>query len=192
MSHGYAAGGPGGQAALPPRIRTAGAKLFGQQCWCWGRDIRRPEGNLLLDYGFRRHRPPAGEIGASAYALRLDSQRTAVLWGWGLWFGAGAGGQLFLARDSFVPRLMAAERPPDDVWALDQLPPARVPADAGEWLRARMLLAAAARWIGDYEAWILKEVGAPYRCDCVTAWRKNAIAAEAMAGLWHDLAAGCL
>ncbi|HEY1013660.1 MAG TPA: hypothetical protein VGE07_13195 [Herpetosiphonaceae bacterium] len=185
------AGAAAGQA-LPPRLRNAGAKLFGQQCWCWGRDIRRAEGNLLLDYGFRRHRPPAGELGASAYTFYLDRQRTAVLWGWGLWFEAGAGGQLFLGRNSFAPLLMAAPAAPTDVWALDQLPPARLPATAEEWLRARMLLAAAARWIGEYEAWVLRTVGAPYRCDCVAAWRKNAIAAEAMAAQWRQLAAGCL
>ena len=27
-----------------------------QQLWCWGRDVERPEGNLLMAYGFERHR----------------------------------------------------------------------------------------------------------------------------------------
>jgi hypothetical protein len=38
--------------------------------WCWGQDIRRPEGNLLLASGFERHRPPPDVAGNRRYVLR--------------------------------------------------------------------------------------------------------------------------
>ena len=64
--------------AAPPRrlymgkrVRRLGQSLLTQQCWCWGRDVTRPDGNLLLQYGFTRHRPPGQERGATTYICLL-------------------------------------------------------------------------------------------------------------------------
>ena len=41
-----------------------------QQLWCWGRDIKSPQGNLLMNYGFERHRESGkGSSGSSCYRL---------------------------------------------------------------------------------------------------------------------------
>ena len=69
------------------RRRRTGQKLLHRQCWNWGRDIVRPEGNLLLDAGFRRRRPPEGETGSSCYTLALPNGGCLMLWGFGLLYG---------------------------------------------------------------------------------------------------------
>jgi hypothetical protein len=64
---------------LPEPIRRRGAELLHLQCWLWGCDIRRAEGNLLLAYGFSRQRPPSGAAGSSAYLMALESGVCVVL-----------------------------------------------------------------------------------------------------------------
>src|SRR5689334_2275112 len=81
-----------------------GAALFHQQMWCWGCDIRRPEGNLLLMYGFERERPPEGVHGSSSYFLHTPTERGIRLWGFGLFFTQQGQGSLFLQRYGFAPR----------------------------------------------------------------------------------------
>ena len=41
---------------VPPSVIREGKLLLDQQCWCWGQDIRHPDGNLLLTHGFVRER----------------------------------------------------------------------------------------------------------------------------------------
>jgi hypothetical protein len=56
---------------LPRELMNRGRTLLHQQCWLWGQDIRRAEGNLLLEYGFERKRPPEGANACSQYSLQL-------------------------------------------------------------------------------------------------------------------------
>ncbi len=51
--------------ALEPELARRGRKLLHEQCSHWGADIRREEGNLLIEYGFERYRPPAEDNGCS-------------------------------------------------------------------------------------------------------------------------------
>ena len=68
--------------SLPREARFAARELLAQQCWCWGRDVKRAEGNLLLEYGFTRKRAPQNEPDATNYTLRCGSA-TLRLWGFG-------------------------------------------------------------------------------------------------------------
>ncbi len=67
-------------------MRNQGTVLLNQQIWCWGQDIRHREGNLLLAYGFRRHRPPANTHGSSCYELQVNEQTAIRLWGFGFFY----------------------------------------------------------------------------------------------------------
>ena len=69
------------------------AALLSQQVWCWGRDILRPEGNWLLEFGFDRIEPPANRKHcASVYALAMPRRRCVVLRGFGVFYGDGQWG----------------------------------------------------------------------------------------------------
>jgi hypothetical protein len=147
-------------AALSRSERRLFEALVNQQFWCWGHDIRRPEGNLLLAYGFARTRPPAGVLGSSCYRF-VEPCFEVILWGWGLLLSGPAGG-VFLPRHGFAPRPALA--PLDAVcWSPEGLPPLGDPSDVpafDRWLRM------AAEWIAEYESWVLATAGLAYRRGC--------------------------
>lgn len=62
--------------AAEPEVLSAywlrGAELMHQQCCCWGQNVRRPEGTLLIEYGFQRSSSPEGISGSSRYWLELS------------------------------------------------------------------------------------------------------------------------
>ncbi len=171
---------------LPAEARKLGGRLFNQQCWCWGCDIRQSE-NLLLRYGFTRHRVPAQQHGSSAYTLR-ENAATVIVWGWGLWYSDGGSASLYLPRHTLRPGLMAVEAAPSNVWSLNDLPSYQLPRSGHEWARVRELLGQSCRWIGRYETWVAEASGVGYRAECVARWHKNPIAAEEMAAQWQTLA----
>ena len=82
--------------ALPPHVKKRGAALLEQQMWCWGQDIRCPEENLLLRYGFTRVRSPEGISGSSASMLPQDDDHTMTLWGFGLFYAQRSIGGIFI------------------------------------------------------------------------------------------------
>lgn len=86
---------------LSTSIRRSGCALLYQQCWLWRQDIKRAEGNLLLQYGFQRLRPAPGQSGSSQYALQLGDALQVRLWGFGMYFGCEQG--IFLNRFECIP-----------------------------------------------------------------------------------------
>lgn len=74
---------PSRRREMPAADRRLARELLDQQLWCWGCDIRRPEGNLLLEYGFRAHQPSAEGHSSTCYELSRDVVRTVLLWAFG-------------------------------------------------------------------------------------------------------------
>lgn len=74
---------------IPSRTRKYATILLDQQLWCFGCDIRRTAGNLLLEYGFERKRPPISQKGSSCYSLNWQGKQI-LLWGFGI-FCNGSG-----------------------------------------------------------------------------------------------------
>jgi hypothetical protein len=138
--------------------------LLNQQFWCWGQDIRRPAGNLVLAFGFRRFRPPVGVLGSSCYRLPFAGGEV-VLWGWGvLWSRAGTG--VFLPRRQFAPQgvrgCLAAP-----CWSPEGLPALDPPTLVSQQTLA--LLAELLDWLAGYERWVLQVAGLDYRRACAGA-----------------------
>ena len=53
--------------------------LLHQQLWCFGKDIKVPNKNLLVNYGFKQVRLPKEITGSTNYICRT-SEATLVLW----------------------------------------------------------------------------------------------------------------
>jgi hypothetical protein len=166
----------------PPRqylsnaIRKRGSALLHQQCWLWGQDIKRTEGNLLLAHGFERIRPPDGVAGSSQYTLAVAGDFSVRLWGFGIYFGAGTG--IFLNRFEFIPR----EARRSDLWQAREM-------TALPRARDFSLLAQTLRWIGAYEAWVLRTLGPEHRKTCLIGWPGAATSPGSIAEAWNELAA---
>lgn len=168
--------------------RRRAALLLDQQLWCWGRDVTRPQGNVLLGLGMCRYRSAAPGPGRTAYTGRVAGDGVVWLWGFGLLFCLPERGGVFLRRNRFEPLLI--ERPPErpvhrseDVGPLVRPVTARQKATAGELVRA------AAAWAAGYEHWVAETFGRAYREATLTAReRAPAISAGDMAGAWEHLA----
>ncbi len=161
---------------LSNAIARRGKALLHQQCWLWGQDIKRLEGNLLLVHGFERLRPPDGLSGSSQYTLSLPGNQSVRLWGFGIYFGSESG--IFLNRFEFIPR----EARMADLWQAREmtgLPRAKSLA----------LLTQILRWIGDYEAWVLRMLGAEYRKSCLCGFQgANTTRPDLIPAVWRELA----
>jgi hypothetical protein len=108
---------------FPQSVQSFGKRLLGQQLWCWGRDIARPQGNLLVEFGFRRHR--ANDLdrdGSSCYRIDADAQHVA-LWGFGMFYGRRGWGGLYLDRFSFRPQWANIEALSLGIHTTHELPP---------------------------------------------------------------------
>lgn len=176
---------------IPTEARRRGRVLLNQQLWLFGQDIRRPEGNALIDYGFRRTRPPEGLKAGNTYSITEPDGTGIFLWGFGLFFHHPARGGIFIPRFTFTPRLARFVGLPDRAWAWPQLQECRVPRGVYQWATARYLFIPALRWIAAYERWIVRRRGPDYRTACLAPWSHATIAAADLSDAWQQLLADC-
>jgi hypothetical protein len=173
----------------PDDFRTLCRLLLHQQCWCWGQDIRRPEGNLLVVYGFERVPPPAGIPGSSRYQLRISSRSAITLWGFGLYFSRCGRGGIYLNRYDCIPRYCHHSGFLDGVWMPDSLPlTCTDPSVDTHDSNVAYLAGKAATWIGSYERWVLNRLGVAYRRDTLRNWHEPSVLPQWLPGEWRRLA----
>ena len=144
--------------------------LLSQQIWCWGRDIRRKQGNLLIECGFQRVKQPAGvEIEDSVYTLKLTENRSIILRGFGVYYCDNAHGAIFMPRYEFIPGYTKNTTLEQPLWSSDELPELYFPAES-EWDSYTTMLADLVNWIRDYEHKVIQEQGIDYRISTLTEW----------------------
>ena len=167
--------------------RRKGQQLLDRQCWNWGRDIVRPEGNLLLEAGFLRRRPPEGEAGSSCYTLALPDGESLMLWGFGLLYGTTRKGGVYLNRYQFRPFWLPPETVQEPIWKPDTIPTAQTPPSARVPVD---LTVAAIRRIADYEEWVLARCGLEYRRTVLRQWKRSSkrMVPQALPEAWRSLA----
>ena len=164
-----------------------GQELLHQQCWNWGRDIVRPEGNLLLEAGFLKCRPPDGEAGSSCYTLTLPDGDRLMLWGFGILYVSPREGGVYLNRYQFRPVWLPEEAVDKPIWKPDMIPtgyappPPHIPVD---------LTVAAIRRIADYEDWVLARYGLGYRLLVLRQWKQPSrrLPPQTLPQAWRTLA----
>ncbi|MFI4876359.1 MAG: hypothetical protein ACIALR_13500 [Blastopirellula sp. JB062] len=175
----------------PGEIRRHAVDLFNQQCWCWGRDVLRPEGNWLLERGFDKLQPPPErkECASSVYQLSLSRGRCVILRGFGAFYGDRELGGIFVSRTNFAPCYMSQatlDRPP---WSNTDLPRSE-PITPTNRRRYSRLLLGLIDWIFEYETDVADRLGLPYREETLFPWtqRKSvSIPAERFASSWREL-----
>jgi hypothetical protein len=163
-------------------------KLFDQELWCLGQDIRHPAENLLLACGmclarYTQERP--GEAG-SAYGATLHNGERIVLWG----FGAAVGDdnhamflRRFQASPAWLPGPLIAQG-----GRLRDLPvrPAQTQTER-RLIQSR--LKALLIWFASYEHWVQERHGLAYRTQTLAARDSPAICPPGqMAKIWENLA----
>ena len=171
---------------MPQQVLRFGGRLMEQQLWCWGRDVERPEGNLVMAYGFERHRDCAIDPQSTCYRLDRDELHVS-LWGFGMFFGRRDLGGLYVSRFDFRPGWAPIESLAEGIHWPEELPVFARPHGRLQWQRARALWSGLLSWIAGYEEWVQQKVGADYRCESVDTWLRPFVRAEKMASAWDFL-----
>lgn len=172
---------------IPRPVRGFGRKLMEQQLWCWGRDVEFSGGNLLMRYGFDRHRYRG--IADRSTCYRLDGEQIHVcMWGFGMFFGHRGVGGLYLGRFNFCPEWTPAESLPPAIHRTRDLPAFARPRGRSQWQHAHRLWNSLQLWIAGYETWVWATAGATYRRSCVKTWLRPFVHAGRMAPAWRFLA----
>ena len=165
-------------------------KLLGQQLWCWGQDILRPEGNWLIEYGFDRTQPPAEKQEfPSIYTLRLPHGRTVLLRGFGVLYTDQSRGSVFLHRYEFRPTYAVKTTLACPPWSNADMPTMSPPSEPQRRFCGALTLDLV-DWIRRYEVTVVERLGIEYRRKTLEEWdcgKQDVIQAEDMARSWRLL-----
>lgn len=181
-----------GTVHISADIQRIATPLLHQQMWCWGYDVRRTRGNLLVAFGAEK-RPSPNARYHSAYTFEAGNHAVLNLWGWGIWLAQPQWGSLFISRSRFRVRYSSEVIFMPDAWRARDLPPMTGVCAEIEAGYAYKLLAAALNWIGNYEQWLWDQVELDYREQVLKAWPqrkryKGGIPAAEMPARWFELA----
>ncbi len=157
--------------------------LLNHQFWCFGRDVKCPAGNLLLECGFLRQPPPRSDW-FSAYTRQWPDRRL-LLRGFGLFYGDDRLGGLLLKRSSGRVFLTLKPRLARVPWQVAQLPPHHQPTSEADQRRARALFLAVAQWMLDYEDFVTQRCGDDYRPGSLQEWNQATLTAEQLCDGWR-------
>ena len=171
---------------MPRSVRRFGGRLMEQQVWCWGRDVQHPDGNLLVGFGFERHRDRCTDDPSTCYRLDRD-QLHVCLWDFGMFFGLRELGGLYLDRFDFCPEWAPVEALSLAIHWPDELPVFARPQGKSQWQRARQLWKSTLLWIANYESWVRSTLGLAYRRECVEMWLRPFVRAEKTVAAWRFL-----
>ena len=172
---------------VPARSRKDLKRLFGQQFWLFGCDIRRPEGNLLATLGFEKRKAPGSTTKApSRYTWRGDHAPAVTLWGFGMLWSDEFLGDAFLSRHTFAPLYPPAGLEWRDAWEPGAIEGLRTPADEVDSRRCQHLVLDAMAWLGEYERFVVAECGHAYRDEAIAAWKWPCGCAASLAGRWSQ------
>jgi hypothetical protein len=175
--------------ALPLELRRDAERLFDLTMWCLGRDVKHPEGNLLLRSGLTRERPPEGQQGQSVYTATLAGGGSLKLWGFGV-LCEGGDAAVFIARDGFTPRLVDVASMEWPVFEAERLQAASAPLTFQEQRACRASVAVLAEWLARYEQWVADGVGLSWRSECFSERRKApAVSPGQLAAAWWRISA---
>mgnify|MGYP001166417503 FL=1 len=164
--------------------------LLSQQIWSWGQDIRRKQGNLLVEFGFERVKPPADvEIQDSVYTLNLTENRAVILRGFGVYYRDNDLGAIFLPRYEFIPGYTTNTTLEQPLWTYDELPELYMPGET-EWHNYKTLLTDLVNWIQGYEQKVIQQLGIPYRVTTLREWdngERMITAPQNVIGAWEKI-----
>jgi hypothetical protein len=124
--------------------------------------------------------------------LHLHSEKSLVLWRFGIFYLDTQIGGMLLRRRTFTPRFTSMLSVPMNIWQVTDIPSATLPSTKMEGRKVCTLLSAAFLWISSYEKWVKSTLGEAYRL-CYLEKRSEAIIpSQGLDAEWERLAGICL
>lgn len=143
---------------LPPRLRDVATCLY-LQMYYWGRDVLHPDGNLLVEYGFRRY-AKEGVHGTSRYQHAWHDGVIELHGHVAGWYRPEGEGMIFV-RQRRACQLCGEAKPvvpgcyaKASIWT---------PRNREEWGTLANNAARVLDWLCGYEGWVLKRCGPRWR-----------------------------
>jgi len=173
----------------PPLCAAAALRelnsLISHQGWLWGKDVRCPEGNRLIAYGFERAPAPDNLVDCVTRYQYAAPDRTILLWSWGYtlfrpeWSEAihvsrGGSGIHGVTRADF-------ETP---CWSYDDVK-TRWRDLSPESVR---FIPEVLAWPGEFERWVQRLIGAEQRKQELREWKNARRSAARLPADWARLA----
>ena len=163
------------------------AAILDLQMWCFGCDIRKTEGNLALQYGYKRLRPGNTAEGASRYFKQIDADHQIHLWGFAIVISNSSYG-LCIKRNQRTPIIAPITELRFDIWKPSDLPSFLPPQTDTERNEALKLLSVCAKELISYESAIEDIVGGSYRAQCLKQRRQSKIFGKlSLKNAWREL-----
>ncbi len=162
-------------------------KMFDQQMWCWGCDIRNSNGNKMIEYGFSKQKAGKEKDSPSQYSI-IYKEHKIFLWGFGGLIRQSKDNAVFIKRYDFYPKKL--ESVPMDLIANDPKDIMRFYVKDKSLLYEcdYNLLKVFYDLIIDYENWIIEQMGHNYREYTLSIWiKKKIVDAENLILTWRKL-----
>ena len=167
-----------------------GIDLLSQQIWCWGKDILRPEGNLLVEQGFELIKAPAERKRTkNIYSMYLPEGQRVILRGFGVVYCDERYGSIFVPRYEFIPKYASHSELKTLPWGSDDLLEFMPPTD-DEKKGCSVMMSDLIDWIIAFERQLPSDVGAEYRPDTLVSWdngKRRVIPAQDTISEWEKL-----
>jgi len=174
-------------SVFSPEVKRFGELLLHHQCWFFGRDILHPDGNLLVQYGFKRYKAPK-KAGTNRYRMLIDKAVEIDLWGFGLFYGDAQVGGIFIRRYDFSPLLFQTGSLGPRIFKSEQLPKSQRPINSDQIDAAKDLTRRAVDWILSYEVWVEGVCGKQWRRKCLREWANAKFPARQIKTNWRKMA----
>jgi len=165
---------------------------FNFQMWCFGCDIRRSSGNLLVEYGFTKARCSGKYTGSSRYSKNIDSNNALHLWGFAMLIG-NQDEMLLMKRHQ---RLPVYSNKVQTACLIDQglplnpkiLPKFRTLDHESERISAQNFFRLWITTLKDYENFVESRTSKKYRQECLKLEpQQKGKRPSSMLEIWQDL-----
>jgi hypothetical protein len=164
-----------------------GRILLHQQCWCWGQDVRAPQGNLLCAFGFKRERPVTPSTLGTRYTLCRPNGLEIRLWAFGMLVVHPQEGGVYLGRYSFVPCWIPEPELVQQAWKAEEFAPYHPPRTRRDIRFSRRLLRWTLQFLSEYESWVIGHRGLSWRRTALREWHEPAVLPERVPQEWLKL-----
>ena len=159
--------------------------LMSHQGWLWGKDVRCPEGNRLIAYGFERVPAPDGLVDCTTRYQLVTSSRTILLWSWGYTVYRPEWAQaIHVSRGGSGIHGMTLADFEAPCWSYDDV--------KKRWQEPNPVVAThitdVLAWPGEYERWIQRLIGPDQREAELREWKNARRPAALLPVDWDHLA----
>lgn len=165
------------------------------QMWCFGCDIRRKSGNLLVGYGFTRSKNYIRSYGTSYYSRYFPCGFSLHLCGFAMIAtdtrATNTKAAILMRRFDSAPKLLPNPNKLSQHCTPQDLAHAFTPSVQAEYQEALFLFRKLTQELGRYEHYIEQEAESGYRSACISAAprRCRTIKSGSLSRLWSELCA---